>query len=606
MLSSLINKIFKTKLALKIWLYMVIPTLAVLLSVYTLFITYSSKTIINDSIKKAQSETHYVASSFSNTYNSFLSRFVHKAASSDFKKKLNLITTHTELNHIEINNDLQPLFTDLVQINDLISSVLFEYLDDNKDILFYPYRYPLKVNVDDLKKSLNLEGDTYTPILIISPIKQLEVLPVAIALNYNKIDCTTLIAPSFKQSDFIIYFFFDLKKVNNFLDLYCNDNSQGTLYLVDMQGNNLSLPQSYSNYELLIDAEIQEQIQSMITNTLCYTTYKNNHIYIEPINNTNLHLVNIVPHELFTSEINTQQSYIMLIGIISILLITCLSILVSLFVTHPLNLLLEVVHHMKNNTYNKQLQLNTNDEISQLNESIHSMYKTIQQQIVTIKQEESEKYNTYLQMLTEQINPHFIYNALEFINIEVYTNHPENASKMISNLAKYLRITLSYGENELLISQEIEQVMAYINIINDRFNHEIRVITSIPEDLMNKKILKSTIQPLVENSLKHGFKIGINTIFPLTPFIEIKAVLELDYLMITVTDNGIGIDVEKATQIMLTKQALNEDHKHFGLNNIYERFKSHYGDVTITFSSIPFFENKVTIRIPSKFFINIK
>lgn len=602
MLKTLTDKIFKTKLALKIWLYMVSSTLVVLLFIYILLILYSNKTTTNLSIENAKYETNYVASNFSHTYENLLSRFIHKAASSDFKQELNVILNNNRINYVEINNGLQPLFTDLVQMNDLVSSVLLEHLNDGNSTLFYTYRYHFTAPLDSLKKDPKFEAGTGISILSKAVYNKLEVLPIAIPLSYNKMTSTTLLAKNFNEADFIIYFFLDLQKVNTFLELYCNDSLQGTLYLVDREANNLSLTTSSNGYPFTTDTVIKEKIQTAITNHTSYTVYKNNHIYVEPINNADLYLVHIIPYERLTSGLHTQQSGIIIIGIISIILITSLSILVSLLVTRPLNLLMEVVQHMKNNTYHKQLDLNTTDEISQLSHAIDSMYQTIQQQVVTIKHEEEEKYNAYLQMLAEQINPHFIYNALEFINIEVYTNHPENASKMISNLAKYLRISLSYGENELLISQEIEQVMAYINIINDRFNHGVHITTSIPENLAHKKILKCTIQPLVENSLKHGFKIGINTVFPITPIIEVKAFLQEDYLIITVADNGVGIDVEKATQIMLTKQAENENNKHFGLNNIYERFKSFYGDVTITFSSIPFFENKVTIRVPAKFF----
>lgn len=602
MLKTLTDKIFKTKLALRIWLYMVSSTLVVLLFIYILLVLYSNKTTVHLAIEKAKSETHDVASNFSDTYDNFLSRFILKAASSDFKQELKVILNNNKINYGEVNNGLQPLFTDLVQMNNLVSSALLEYVKGEERTLFYSYRYHFTADLEPLKKDPKFQAGTGISILSTALDNKLEVLPIAIPLSYNQVANVTLLANNFKEANFITYFFLDLQKVNTFLQLYCDDSSQGTLYLVDSKAHNLSLPTSSNDYTLTTDSAIKEKIQTAITNHTSYAVYKDNHIYVEPIHNTDLYLVNIIPHEHFTSEIHTKQSGMIVIGIISILLITSLSIFVSQFVTRPLNLLMEVVQCMKNNTYHQKLDLKTKDEISQLSDAIDSMYQTIQQQIVTIKQEEEQKYNAYLQMLSEQINPHFIYNALEFINIEVYTNHPENASKMISNLAKYLRISLSYGENELLITQELEQVMAYINIINDRFNHGVHITTSIPENLLNKKILKCTIQPLVENSLKHGFKIGVHTTFPITPIIEIKVFLEKEYLIITVADNGAGIDVDRATQIMLTKQAENENNKHFGLNNIYERFKSFYGDVTITFSSIPFFENKVTIKIPAKFF----
>lgn len=582
---------------------MVVSTLVLLLLTYILVSLYSNRTTISLSIKKTKVETNYVASNFSNTYENFLSRIIQKISSTDFKQKINLITTSDMINYVDINNTLQTFLTECVQMNDLTSSVLLEYLNQDSSTLFYSYRYHPINDINSLKKDPKLESGTGITLLSTALENNLEFLPVAIPLNYNKNTDTTFISSNFKETDFIMYAFFDLQKINSFLKLYCNNSFEGTLYLVDKNANNLSLLPSFSNYSITTDTVTKEKIQNAITNNTYYVKLSNDHIYIEPIDKTDLYLVNIVPHALLTAELHTKQSGLIFVGFLSIILITFLSVCIALFVTHPLNLLIEVVQQMKNNTYKQKLNLHTKDELQQLVDATDSMYHTIQQQLITIKAEEHQRHTTYLQMPSEQVNPHFIYNALEFINLEVYMNHPENASKMISNLAKYLRISLAYGENEVQISQELEQVMAYINIINYRFSHSIQITTSIPENISHKKILKCTIQPLVENALKHGFKIGTNTAFPITPVIEIKALLDENYLTITVTDNGVGIDVDRATQIMLTSQNKEENDRHFGLNNIYNRFKYFYGDIMITFSSIPFFENKVTLKVPAKFFL---
>jgi len=207
-----------------------------------------------------------------------------------------------------------------------------------------------------------------------------------------------------------------------------------------------------------------------------------------------------------------------------------------------------------------------------------------------------------MQLLSEQVNPHFLYNALEFINMEVYSRHIENAAGMISSLGDYLRSSLAYGENELLLSQEIDQVMAYIRIMNYRFHNSIQVSVQIPEELKKQKILKCILQPLVENSLKHGFQIGSNMGFPVSPMIDISILRSEGQLILTVTDNGAGINIEKAYQIMYNQQADDLPAKHFGLNNIYQRLKSYYKEVTVSFSSIPYFDNKVIIALPADYF----
>ena len=112
------------------------------------------------------------------------------------------------------------------------------------------------------------------------------------------------------------------------------------------------------------------------------------------------------------------------------------------------------------------------------------------------------------------------------------------------------RISLSYGNSQHLISQEVDQVKAYVNIMNYRFRHSIHLTTNIDGDLLSMKILKSILQPLVENALKHGFSIDSSVYFPIAPMIDISIWREPDTLSIAITDNGAGIDIEHAKEIM--------------------------------------------------------
>ena len=100
---------------------------------------------------------------------------------------------------------------------------------------------------------------------------------------------------------------------------------------------------------------------------------------------------------------------------------------------------------IENQTYDSSQILTQSDELGQLSKSLDSMYQTIQQQIEQIKQERQAKYNAEIRLFSEQINPHFLYNTLEYINMEVYSNHNKNASMMIQNLADFMRIGLNFG-----------------------------------------------------------------------------------------------------------------------------------------------------------------
>ena len=170
---------------------------------------------------------------------------------------------------------------------------------------------------------------------------------------------------------------------------------------------------------------------------------------------------------------------------------------------------------------------------------------------------------------------------------------------MISNLGNYLRTGLAYGENLLTLSQELDHALSYINIMNYRFSHTIQVTVQIPDNLLNRPIVKCILQPLVENSLKHGFEVNTTANYPFSPFITITAQFSGPHLEISVIDNGIGIDIETAEQVTKKKYVPSDTRGHVGLNNVYRRLVSYYKDVDITFSSIPFFENKVTIILPA-------
>ncbi len=604
---GVINRIFKTKLAAKLWLYMVLPTLVILLFIGISISVYFNMYSINSSINEARIETSYVASSFSEEYTDLTKRFVRKTSSADFKNELKEILGSSQINYTKINNALQNVLTDYTQMNNMIASVLIEKTDRSggDSLLFYSYNNRLKRDLSSYYTGLELSDSTGITLLphSASPFtSQPEVIPIVIPLKYIVTDSFLLIAEDMESTDIILYIFLSTAEVNNYLELYCKDSSQGVLYLVDASGRNMSRPSGYINSDITENGELSSALSAAIADKENYFQFGSKHVNVVQINNFDLFLVNIIPHEAFTSKSDSISMVLVWIAIVSIILITGLSFMISLFVTRPLKKLMGCVHDIKTNTYNGTADITSKDEIGQLSESIDSMYNTIQQQILSIKQEEKEKYHAKMQLLSEQINPHFLYNALEFINMEVYNNHTENASSMISSLGDYLRISLAYGENLLMISQELEQVKAYVNIMNYRFHHKIQVTTQIPQKLLYQKIIKCIMQPIVENSLKHGFKIGSSSGFPIAPMIDITMTLEDDYMRLIITDNGAGIDIGNATQIMLNKHTDNSSDRHLGLNNIYQRLTTFYGDVDIEFQSIPFFENKVIIRLPAHFF----
>lgn len=607
MLKELIERIFKTQLALKIWINTFFLTLVVLLITGIAFNSYFSVYKMTTSIAAAKNDTQYVADSFSSAYQDIMMRFVHISVDENFKSALKMIMYSTPKNYTQVNNSMQEIFTDYTAINHLINSAMIvrKGEDDSDTLFFFSYYSLMEKDIQTWDLGFDLSSKQGISVLPYSTkpfTNQKEVVPIVIPLYYNIADGMVLIPNYISDANFILYLFLDADALSEFFNLYCNDNVQGTLYLVNAKGENLSLSQKNIVNILAEDPENEQRIASLISKGNNYLKYNTSHYFVNQIGERDLYLVNIVPNTMFTGKSEQFHTGLILIGILSAFIITALSFMISMYVTKPLKKLMASVHAIEDGSYEGMATITTKDEIGQLNHSIDSMHNTIQQQFQTIIHEEHEKYEAKIQVLAEQINPHFIYNALEFINMEVLNEHMENASDMISSLGNYLRFNLVYADGQLTIAQEMDQIMMYMNIMNHRFNNSIQVKTYIGPDLKEQKILKSILQPLVENSIKHGFSLMMNYYTMVVPVIQISFTHEAQWIVLSVTDNGVGFDENEIKRMMLETPSEKGIRDHIGLNNVYQRLIAYYKLIDLSFSSVPFVENRITIRIPDTFF----
>lgn len=171
-----------------------------------------------------------------------------------------------------------------------------------------------------------------------------------------------------------------------------------------------------------------------------------------------------------------------------------------------------------------------------------------------------------LRALQTQINPHFLFNALHTISSFVRIN-PDKARETIIDLSTYLRYNLENTSKHLPLIKELEQVKAYINIEKARFGDKIQVEYNIPKEIENIELPSLIIQPLVENSIKHGIlkkRTGGK--------IEISGVVKDKGAIISIIDDGVGIDPNVIEDINTKID------KSIGLKNVHNRLKLLYGN----------------------------
>jgi len=263
--------------------------------------------------------------------------------------------------------------------------------------------------------------------------------------------------------------------------------------------------------------------------------------------------------------------FLLIIGILVLAAGVLLSSRLAQSIVGPVIRLADYADEAGKGNFDLPVPVHSGDEIGFLAERFGVMNHNIKELTTRIYNEQTQKKEYELKMLQAQINPHFLYNCLDNISSLITDQKNETATAMVSHLGRYYRAILSKGRNIITIREELELIQAYLEIqlirIPDLFTYEI----TVDEDILDFKILKMILQPIVENSVIHGFA-G----FKNSGRIKIEGTLENQTVCILISDNGKGIPEGSRSSIFAP--APTAIPKHFGLKNIQERIRLKHGE----------------------------
>ena len=263
--------------------------------------------------------------------------------------------------------------------------------------------------------------------------------------------------------------------------------------------------------------------------------------------------------------------FLLIIGILVLAAGGLLSSRLAQSIVGPVIRLADYADEAGKGNFDLPVPVHSGDEIGFLAERFGVMNHNIKELTTRIYNEQTQKKEYELKMLQAQINPHFLYNCLDNISSLITDQKNETATAMVSHLGRYYRAILSKGRNIITIREELELIRAYLEIqlirIPDLFTYEI----TVDEDILDFKILKMILQPIVENSVIHGFA-G----FKNSGRIKIEGTLENQTVCILISDNGKGIPEGSRSSIFAP--APTAIPKHFGLKNIQERIRLKHGE----------------------------
>ncbi|EGD46190.1 integral membrane sensor signal transduction histidine kinase [Ruminiclostridium papyrosolvens DSM 2782] len=306
-------------------------------------------------------------------------------------------------------------------------------------------------------------------------------------------------------------------------------------------------------------------------------------------------VVSTIPYSYLNAEVKGILTNIMLLVMGCSVLAVLLSYIFTLTLSKPLKRLINTMNEVKRGNLSVSIIDNSTDEIGEVVGNFNTMLNEIKNLMESVKLNEKQKREAEIKILQAQINPHFLSNTLNTVKWLAGAQKAHNIEALVSSLIKLLHVSMGKGDDFITMGEEVEYIKSYINIQEYRYYDKFRVVFEIEEDILDYKVLRFLIQPVVENAIIHG-------IGPMTEqgLISIKGFKYNDVLKIRVTDNGEGIPRERLCKILTVDDYENKSKfSGIGINNVNERIQINFGDeFGLHIESVPKLYTTVELTLP--------
>lgn len=299
------------------------------------------------------------------------------------------------------------------------------------------------------------------------------------------------------------------------------------------------------------------------------------------------------PMSSFSNSISYFDTLIVLIVNIGMLILCWLFI--SHTVSRPIQKMEEQMMYSKSIPENMEVDEECEDEITNLKRTYNNLLNSIRKLLERTKEEEKIIRKNELDLILEQINPHFLYNTLDVISGLTLIGDQDKSFQMTQALGRFYRNSLNSGCQVITVREELDIIKSYMTIINIRYNNEISIEYKVDENLLDILMLKLILQPLVENAVHHGMrqKEGKGKLC-----ISVQA-LDDKLMEVSVRDNGVGIPEDKIRLIL--EGGYKTSKSGFGLHSVKQRVELFYGiEDAVSISSQPGCWTEVRVRFSYK------
>jgi two-component system sensor histidine kinase YesM len=350
---------------------------------------------------------------------------------------------------------------------------------------------------------------------------------------------------------------------------YSDDGSQGSIYLIDEGGNILIGPPGHDGDILPL------AVFTAYADGKSQYTDKNNKLNynVIPVFGTEWKLVSAVDDTALLENFNRVMAGLILLSMAVFALFSLYSIIFMRNIIRPINHLIAGMEQVEDGNLSIKLELAGNTEICALIASFNSMVKRIEELIRSNEHQQSEKHRAEMEALQSQINPHFLINTLNSIQLLATIAKYDNIRKMVESLIRILSASFKWDGALCRVSDEIELLKSYIYLTKIRYPEEFAIEWDIDEKCLDYGIPRLILQPIVENAIVHGFEGETEPGLIRVSARERESVIEF-----AVTDTGKGMAPDLIEALLRGHPAKSSGKHSIGIVNVNRRVKLRFGE----------------------------